>query len=135
MGTKLAVTLAGMWLLVAAAPVVAHHSFAAEFDGSKPVTLRGTVTKMEWINPHSWLYVAVKGPDGNVQSWAIECGPPNSLLRAGWNKNSLTVGMEVVIDGFRAKNGTPVAAGRDIKLPDGRKVFVGSGSPDAPVDR
>jgi hypothetical protein len=135
MRTKLAVAVAVIGLLAAAAPVLAHHAFAAEFDSNKPVTLRGTVTKMDWVNPHSWLYIDVKGADGKTVNWAIECGPPNSLLRAGWNKTSLTSGTEVIVEGFHAKNGTPVANGRNVALPDGKKLFVGSSGPGAPPER
>ena len=135
MRTKLAVAVALIGLLAAAAPVLAHHAFAAEFDSNKPVTLRGTVTKMDWVNPHSWLYIDVKGSDGKTVNWAIECGPPNSLLRAGWNKTSLTAGTEVIVEGFHAKNGTPVANGRNVALPDGKKLFVGSSGPGAPPER
>ena len=135
MQTRLTVALAGVGLLLAAAPVVAHHAFAAEFDANKPVTLKGTVTKMDWVNPHSWLYLDVKDSAGKVENWAIECGSPNSLLRSGWNKNSVPVGTEIVIEGFRAKNGTPVANGRNVAFPDGRKLFVGSSGPGAPPER
>jgi Family of unknown function (DUF6152) len=135
MRTKLAVAVAIIGLMAAAAPVLAHHAFAAEFDSNKPVTLRGTVTKMDWVNPHSWLYIDVKGSDGRTVNWAIECGPPNSLLRAGWNKTSLTAGTEVIVEGFHAKNGTPVANGRNVALPDGKKLFVGSSGPGAPPER
>ena len=135
MRTKLTVALAGVGLLLAAGSAVAHHAFAAEFDSNKPVTLKGTVTKMDWVNPHSWLYLDVKDSAGKVENWAIECGPPNSLLRAGWNKNSVPVGTEIVVEGFRAKNGTPVANGRNVAFPDGRKVFVGSSGPGAPPAR
>lgn len=135
MRTKLAVAVAVIGLWAAAAPVLAHHAFAAEFDQTKPVTLRGTVTKMDWVNPHSWLYVDVKDANGKTENWAIECGPPNSLLRAGWNKTSVTAGTEVVVEGFRAKNGTPVANGRNVALPDGKKLFVGSSGPGAPPER
>jgi Family of unknown function (DUF6152) len=135
MRTKLGVAVALIGLLAAAAPVLAHHAFAAEFDQNKPVTLRGTVTKMDWVNPHSWLYIDVKDAAGKTENWAIECGPPNSLLRAGWNKTSVTAGTEVVVEGFRAKNGTPVANGRNVALPDGKKLFVGSSGPGAPPER
>jgi len=133
--TKLAVALAGVGLLLATGSALAHHAFAAEFDSNKPVTLRGTVTKMDWVNPHSWLYIDVRGTDGKVVNWSIECGPPNSLIRAGWNKNSLTAGTEVIVEGFHAKNGTPVANGRNVALPDGKKLFVGSSGPGAPPER
>lgn len=126
---KLTVALVGAGLLLAAAPVVAHHAFAAEFDVNQPIKLRGSVTKMEWVNPHSWLRIDVKGPDGKVENWAIEMGPPNSLLRAGWNKNSLPVGAEVLVDGFRAKDGTPVANGREVTFPDGKRLFTAGSAP------
>jgi hypothetical protein len=115
-------------------PVLAHHAFTAEFDASKPVTLRGTVTKMEWVNPHSWIHLDVKGPDGKVETWAIEAGAPNAMFRRGWNKNSIPVGIEIVVEGYRAKNGKNIANGRDVLLPDGKKLFVGSSGTGAPRD-
>ena len=120
--------------LAAGAPLVAHHSFAAEFDGSKPVTLKGTVTKMEWINPHAWLHIDVKGPDGKVVSWAVEGGAPNALLRRGWTRNSVVAGTVVTVEGFRAKDGSNKANGREITLPDGKRLFVGSSGTGAPLD-
>ena len=124
----------GVALLSAGTPVVAHHAFTAEFDATKPVKLRGTVTKMEWVNPHSWIYVDVKTDDGKVEPWAVEAGAPNAMFRRGWNKNSIPVGIEVVIDGYRAKNGKNIANGRDVLLPDGKKLFVGSSGTGAPRD-
>lgn len=121
-------------MLAAGAPLVAHHSFAAEFDGSKPVTLTGTVTKMDWINPHAWLHMDVKGADGKVISWMVEGGAPNALLRRGWNKNSLPPGTVVVVQGFRARDGSNRANGRDVTLPDGKKLFIGSPGTGAPGD-
>jgi hypothetical protein len=121
-------------MLAAAAPLVAHHSFAAEFDGSKPVTLTGTVTKMDWINPHAWLHMDVKGADGKVISWMVEGGAPNALLRRGWNKNSLPPGTVVIVQGFRARDGSNRANGRDVTLPDGKKLFIGSPGTGAPGD-
>lgn len=112
----------------------AHHAFSAEFDANQPITLRGTVTKMEWINPHSWIYVDVKAPDGTVTNWAVEAGAPNAMFRRGWNKNSIPVGIEIVVDGYRAKNGKNIANGRDVTLPDGKKLFVGSSGTGAPQD-
>src|SRR5919106_3933625 len=120
--------------LAAGAPLVAHHSFAAEFDGSKPVTLRGTVTKMEWINPHAWLHIDVKGPDGKVVAWMVEGGAPNALLRRGWNKNSVVAGTAIVVQGFRARDGSNRASGGDLTLPDGTKLFIGSTGTGAPGD-
>ena len=116
------------------ARLAAHHSFAAEFDGSKPVTLKGTVTKMEWINPHAWLHVEVKGPDGKVVSWMVEGGAPNSLLRRGWNRDSVKAGTTVVVEGFRARDGSNRANGRVVTLADGKKLFIGSTGTGAPGD-
>jgi hypothetical protein len=112
----------------------AHHAFTAEFDANQPVVLRGVVTKMEWINPHSWIYIDVKQPGGEVINWAVEAGAPNAMFRRGWNKESIPVGIEVVIDGYRAKNGKNIANGRDVTLPDGKKLFVGSSGTGAPSD-
>ena len=120
--------------LLAAAPVWAHHAFAAEFDGKKPVKLQGTVTKMEWINPHAWIHIDVKEADGKVTNWMVECGTPNTLLRRGVNKNSVTAGMELVVDGYQAKDGSNKANGRDVTFADGRKVFLGSTGTGAPGD-
>jgi hypothetical protein len=131
---KAPLLIAAAVIALCSARVVAHHSFAAEFDGSKPVTLKGTVTKMEWINPHAWLHVDVKGPDGKVVSWAIEGGAPNSLLRRGWNRNSVQAGTAVVVEGFRARDGSYRANGRTVTLADGKKLFIGSPGTGAPND-
>ena len=120
--------------LLAAAPVWAHHAFAAEFDGKTPVKLQGTVKKMEWINPHAWIHIDVKDKDGKVTNWMVECGTPNTLLRRGVNKNSVTAGMEIVVDGYQAKDGSNKANGRDVTFADGRKVFLGSTGTGAPGD-
>ena len=137
MRSRLFGVVAGAAFAVAAAavPVIAHHSFAAEFDAKKPVKLRGTVTKMEWINPHSWIHIDVKTPDGKVEQWMVEGGAPNALLRRGWNKNSLLPGTEILVEGFQAKDGAMRANGRDITFPDGKKLFVGSSGIGAPDER
>jgi len=120
--------------LLAAAPAWAHHAFAAEFDGKTPVKLQGTVTKMEWINPHAWIHIDVKDKDGKVTNWMVECGTPNTLLRRGVNKNSVTPGMEIVVDGYQAKDGSNKANGRDVTFADGRKVFLGNTGTGGPGD-
>jgi hypothetical protein len=128
-------TAVGVILLVLALAVKtasAHHAFAAEFDAKKPIKLRGTVTKMEWINPHAWIHIDVKKADGAVDEWMIEAGTPNTLLRRGFTKDSLKVGTEVMVDGYQSKDGSLRANGRDITLPNGQTLFLGSSAPDAP---
>ena len=122
----LAVTMFCVGLALTASTAVAHHSFAAEFDASQPITLTGTLTKMEWVNPHGWIYVDVKSPDGKVQNWAIEAGAPNALLRRGLRKTDFPAGTEVVVKGYRAKNGTPTANGQTVTFKDGRNFFLGA---------
>ena len=135
MRMKLLSVATGALLAGAAAPTLAHHSFAAEFDANKPVQLEGTVTKMDWINPHSWIHIDVKAADGKVEKWMVEGGAPNALLRRGWNKNSLLPGTEILVEGFQAKDGANRANGRDITFPDGKKLFVGSSGTGAPDER
>ena len=127
--------LAGFVLVVLAVPVRAHHAFASEFDARKPVKFTGTVTKMEWINPHSWMHIEVKKPDGSVENWMIEAGSPNSLFRRGINKNTVKPGMVVVVDGYQARDGSRRANGRDVTLPEGRRLFLGSQGTGAPADQ
>ena len=127
-------SIAAVALLLAGAPALAHHSFSAEFDANKPVELKGTVVKVEWINPHTWIHIDVKQPDGSVQRWMIEGGTPNTLLRRGLTRESLPAGTEVVVDGYRAKNGSNRANGRDVQFPDGKKLFMGSSGIGAPTD-
>jgi len=123
----------GLLAGVAAPPVRAHHAFNSEFDAAKPIKLTGIVKKMEWINPHSWLTIEVKRSDGALEMWEIEAGAPNAMFRRGFNRNSLPVGTEVVVNGFQAKDGRKRANGRDISFPDGKKLFMGSsGTPGAP---
>ncbi len=121
-------------LLLDAAPVWAHHAFAAEFDGNKQVTLKGTIAKMDWINPHAWLHIDVKEPDGTMTRWMIELGPPNSLLKRGWTKQSVPAGMEVTVVGYQAKDGAKRANGRDVTLPNGKQLFAGSSGTGAPYE-
>jgi uncharacterized protein DUF6152 len=123
----------GVALLRMSTPVVAHHAFSAEFDATKPVRLEGVVTKMEWINPHSWIHIDVKTPDG-VESWMIEGGAPNSLLRRGFSPESLPIGTRIIVDGYQAKDGARRANGRDLTFADGRKLFLGSSGTGAPRD-
>jgi hypothetical protein len=136
MRIRLILVVAGMALVAAAMPARAHHAFASEFDARKPVKFTATVTKMEWINPHAWMHVAVKKADGTVENWMIEAGSPNSLFRRGITKDTVKVGMQVVVDGYQARDGSRRANGRDVTLPEGRKLFLGSqGTPGAPGEK
>jgi len=125
---------AGIIALSASVPVLAHHAFSAEFDASAPVTLRGPVTKIEWINPHAWIHMETKGTGGKPEVWMVEGGTPNTLQRNGISRDSIKVGTEIVVSGYRAKDGRMRANGRDITFPDGRTLFMGSSGTGAPRD-
>lgn len=124
-------TAGAAMLLAAALPVAAHHSFGAEFDASKPVALEGTVVRMEWVNPHSWLTIDVPKPDGTKERWRLEGGSPSVLLRLGWNRDSLPEGTKIKVTAFQAKDGSFRASTREIEFPDGRKLAAGSSANDA----
>ena len=132
MRSKLTIAVAGAILLLAAVPALAHHAFSSEFDVKKPIHFTGVITKVELVNPHAWFHVDVTGPDGKVTSWMIEAGTPNVLLRRGFTKNSVPVGTQVVVDGFQAKDGSSKGSGRDLTLPNGRKLLIGSEGAGAP---
>src|SRR2546423_11568895 len=141
MRTKLVVALVGIGLMLAAVPVWAHHAFSAEFDVNKPLTLKGTLTKWEMINPHSWFHLNVKGPDGQVSEWMIEGGSPNTLIRLGVTKSTVKVGTELTIEGYQATEATNKAVGRNFVLPDGTRLFlslsgaVPGGAPADPAEK
>jgi hypothetical protein len=136
MQSKIMVLFAGLGasLMLTAASVSAHHAFAAEFDANKPVTMTGTITKMEWSNPHVWLHMDVKMPDGKTENWAFEAGTPNVLFRRGFTRKSLAPGTVVKVDGYRAKDGSRRANGRDLTFADGTKMFMGSSGTGAPYE-
>src|SRR5262245_30404384 len=134
MHTRWSIVAAGAGLMLAVMPVRAHHAFAAEFDANKPISLRGTITRVEWINPHTWIHINVKGQDGKVIEWMIEGGTPNTLFRRGITKDSLQLGTEIIVDGYQAKSGSNRANGRDLTLADGKKLFMGSSGTGAPGD-
>jgi len=136
MSTKLLVAAGAIGFAVSgwASSASAHHAFAAEFDANKQVNFKGTITKMEWVNPHTWLHVSVKKDDGTLENWSIEAGTPNVLFRRGFTKESLVPGTEIVVDGYQAKDGSHRANGRDLTFPDGRKLFLGSSGTGAPYE-
>jgi hypothetical protein len=139
MHKKLFGVIAGAALLVATAtPLIAHHSFAAEFDADKPVKIKGKVVKVEWTNPHTWIHIEVPDPDGKSAVWAVEGAAPNALIRRGWTKNSLPYGIEITVDGFQAKDSSLRANAREVTFPDGTKLSIGStgtGAPEKERDR
>jgi hypothetical protein len=129
-----AVGSSALGLLLTMTSIAAHHAFAAEFDVKQPVMMKGTITGVEWVNPHVWLHMDVKTPDGKVEAWAIEGGTPNVLFRRGFTRRSLAPGTEVVVDGYRAKDGARRANGRSVTLEDGKKLFLGSSGTGAPEE-
>jgi len=133
--TIFSVAIAALGLVFAAGPLSAHHAFTAEFDAQQPVTLHGTVTKVEWTNPHAWINLDVKGDDGQVVEWRVEAGAPNALLRRGFTKNYLPPGAEIVVQGFKAKDGSNRANGSNVTTPDGKKLFLGSSGTGSPDDK
>ncbi len=129
MGSKASIFVTGMTVALGPASAWAHHSFAAEFDVARPVQLEGTVTEVEFMNPHSWIHIDVEMEDGTVESWAIEGGTPNTLFRRGITDNTLPPGAEIVVDGYQARDGSNRASGRDITFADGRKIFLDGSAP------
>jgi Family of unknown function (DUF6152) len=135
MRARLTVAISAISLLLAALPVKAHHAFAAEFDANRPVKLKGTVTQWELVNPHSWIHLDVKNDDGTVTPWMIEGGSPNSLFRAGFSKNSLPPGTEIIVEGYQAKDKANAAVGKNITFPDGKRLFLGGSANELKDDK
>ena len=131
---KTHMAIVGLGLIQGAMPIGAHHAFSAEFDANKPVHFQGTVVEVEWINPHTWIHIDVTQDDGSVERWMIEGGNPHNLLRRGFSKDVIRPGLEIVVDGYASKDGSRRANGRDLTLPDGRMLFMGSSGTGAPRD-
>jgi hypothetical protein len=125
---------AAVGVLISTVSLLAHHAFTAEFDTKKPVKLRGTIAKIEMVNPHSWIYIDVKNDDGTTSQWMLEAGSPNVLVRRGFSKAAIPKGTEVIFEGFQAKDGSNRANGRDITFPDGKKLFIGSTGAEGPPE-
>jgi uncharacterized protein DUF6152 len=131
MKTKLILGTAALGLLLAAVPVMAHHSFAAEFDSNKPIKMTGTVTKIEWMNPHAYFYIDVKDASGKVTNWGLEMGSPNGLMRQGWTRNSMKIGDEITVEGSAAKDGSNIGNARSVTLTGGQRLFAASSQQQA----
>ena len=134
MRRKFCLAVAGIGLLMGTGPLSAHHAFSAEFDSNSPVKLQGAITKVELVNPHAWIHLEVKKPDGTVENWMVEGGTPNTLQRRGITRDTIKIGTIIVVDGFRSKDGTLKANGRDLTFPDGKTLFMGSSGTGAPRD-
>ena len=134
MRNRVAILVLGCGLVFCSSTLSAHHSFAAEYDANKPVTLKGKVTKVDWVNPHSWVHIDVTDSDGKVTNWSCETAPPNTLYRQGWRRDSLKEGDEVTIDGFRAKDGSATMTARSVTLASGRRMLAGPNTYDAPSE-
>jgi len=134
MPMKLAASVAATVLFLSVMPASAHHAFSAEFDADKPIRLEGTVARVEWVNPHAWIHIDAKKPDGTVERWMIEGGTPNTLFRRGVTKDSLLPGMAIIVTGYQAKDGSLKGNGRDLTFADGRKLFLGSNGTGAPSE-
>jgi hypothetical protein len=132
MNTRSSLLAALLGMIAVAAPAFAHHSFAAEYDNAKPITLTGAVTKVEWMNPHARFYMDVKDDKGTVTNWEFELGSPNGLARRGWTRNSMKTGDQIMVDGYLAKDGSNLANAKNVKLADGRKLFAGSTDDGSP---